>query len=672
MKNYFINTVIIGFLTSMLIYTPVSYGQDRVKSGGSYYCSIKKSNNPLHLIDEKSANSPVHSYDVLNYSIYVDIYNCYLSAQQFPNSFNGYVTITFRADSVLSYIYLHASNNSIVVDSVGMAGVSFTQTNDILDISLDQVYNPGQVASVIVYYHHLDVYDGAFFASSGFVFTDAEPEGARRWFPCWDRPSDKATLDLMARVPVNVRLGSNGRLQDSTIVGNAIIYHWISIHPIATYLITITSRINYQLDIVYWENPQNPGQFTPFRFYYNPGEDPSYIESIISDMTTYYSSLFCDHPFEKNGFASLNQEFTWGGMENQTLTSICPDCWYTSLIAHEFAHQWFGDMITCGTWADLWLNEGFATYIEALWDEHNGGYQAYKDNIDANAQYYLNNNPGWPISNPDWAINTPSPNIMFNYAITYAKGACVMHMFRYVLGDSLFFTALKSYAGDTADFKYKNVVTQDFISKINSVTGQDMGWFINEWIYYPNHPVFNNEYCFVHELTGEWKVYFNAKQIQSGNFFKMPLEIKVYFTDLTDTTLKVMNDYNNQMFVFSFIKEPYLVEFDPSNNIVLKEDTLLVGISPVDHQVNNITLLPAVPNPARNFIIVSYILSQKSPVCLSISDLSGRELDRMNVQAEYKGRHDINYDCSALKSGVYLCRIIAGNFTQTRKVVIIK
>ena len=86
-------------------------------------------------------------------------------------------------------------------------------------------------------------------------------------------------------------------------------------------------------------------------------------------MTT-YSELFGEHPFEKNGFATLNNQFVWGGMENQTLTSLCPNCWDEGLISHEFAHQWFGDMITCATWADIWLNEGFATYTEALWLEH--------------------------------------------------------------------------------------------------------------------------------------------------------------------------------------------------------------------------------------------------------------------------------------------------------------
>ena len=671
MKNSIIYTI-----TAILILAgiqTISQAQIQITTSGSWLCSMKKSTSHCPELTTKSINTPLHSFDVLNYNIYLDIFNCYLSAQQFTNAFSGYVTINFRADSVINQIKLDAASNSIIVDSVKMDGVSFTHLNDILTINLNNTYNPGEEAYVMIFYHHPDIYDGSFFASDGFVFTDAEPEGARHWFPCWDKPSDKATLDIWARVPLNVKLGSNGTLQDSIFVGNAIIYHWVSIHPVATYLIAVTSKANYLLDIVYWENPLVTGQLTPIRFYYNQGEDPSYIESIICDMTSFFSSILCDHPFEKNGFASLNQEFVWGGMENQTLTSICNDCWIEGLIAHEFAHQWFGDMITLGTWADIWLNEGFATYGEALWDEHAYGYQAYKDNIESNAQYYLNpgNNPGWAISNPDWAVNTPGSNTLFNYAITYAKGACVLHMLRYVLGDSLFFETLKSYSGDTTEFKYKNAVIQDFTTKLNSVTGQDLSWFINQWIYYPNHPVYFNEYSFVQEISGQWKVYFNSQQIQSANFFKMPIELKIYFTDFTDTTVKVINEYNDQMFVFSFNKAPYMVEFDPSNNIVLKDDSLLVGVFTADQGINDIELFPVAPNPADQSVNLSFHLTKQTFIDISIIDLYGNQITRLTNQMYNKGHHDLSFDCSVLLPGVYLVRLTGGNISLSRKITVI-
>ena len=141
-------------------------------------------------------------------------------------------------------------------------------------------------------------------------------------------------------------------------------------------------------------------------------------------MTTGFSQLFGEHPFEKNGFATLNNQFQWGGMENQTLTSLCPNCWSENLVSHEFAHQWFGDMITCATWADIWLNEGFATYWKRSGTNSRADTRAYKSDINNDASSYLSGNPGWPMYNPSWAITTPPNNTLFNYAITYAKGAC--------------------------------------------------------------------------------------------------------------------------------------------------------------------------------------------------------------------------------------------------------
>jgi aminopeptidase N len=183
----------------------------------------------------------------------------------------------------------------------------------------------------------------------------------------FDKPSDKALFDLTARVKSNVKLGSNGILADSTLNGNYLTYHWVSNQNVATYLMVITSKVNYQLKIGWWHKLNNPDDSIPLRYYFNQGENPAPVMAILPEMTTWYSQNFIEHPFEKNGFATLNSDFSWGGMENQTLTSLCPGCWSESLAAHEYAHQWFGDMITCNTWADIWLNEGFATWSEARW-----------------------------------------------------------------------------------------------------------------------------------------------------------------------------------------------------------------------------------------------------------------------------------------------------------------
>jgi hypothetical protein len=287
-------------------------------------------------------------------------------------------------------------------------------------------------------------------------------------------------------------------------------------------------------------------------------------------------------------------------MENQTLTSLCPNCWQESLISHEFAHQWFGDMITCATWADIWLNEGFATFTEALWLEHLYGYSSYKSDINSDASSYLSSNPGWAISEPSWAVITPSTNTLFNYAITYMKGACVLHLLRYVMGDADFFDGLYSYANDP-NLKYKSAVIPDFKEHMSAAYGQDLSWFFDEWIYQPNHPVYQNQYWFQNISGSNWQVGFVARQTQSNSsFHKMPIEIKLSFTTGADTTIKVMNDFNDQIYMWNFNRQPNNIVFDPSNNIVLKTATLSV-IPPIPVELTSFSALVA-----NNFVVLSW------------------------------------------------------------------
>ena len=573
MKN--LNSSIFLFSLALLTGNILS-GQTLPYEKGSAMCSARKSQlNNLASPGDRSSLGPSHAFDIQNYTLNLDLYHCYFAP--YSKDFKATCTISLKVDSLLSSITLNAVNTSLTIDSVGLAGISFIHINDLLTITLNRIYVSGEFLSVKISYHHKDFTDNAFYATIGTVFTDCEPEGARKWFPCWDRPSDKATLDLTAQVPLAVKLGSNGKLMDSTIVGDTLIYHWASIHRIATYLIAITSKVGYKLDIVYWHKLSNPSDSVPIRFYYL-STPPSGIKAIIGPMTTWYSQNYCEHPFQKNGFAAIAEQFPWGGMENQTLTSICPGCWSEWLIAHEFSHQWFGDLITCATWADIWLNEGFATWSENFWWENSGGYAAYKTQMNYDANNYLSNNPGWAISVPSWAIITPPIPVLFNNAITYSKGACVLHMLRYILGDTQFFQVLHSFCADT-NLRFSAALISDFSSKVNTLTGLNYDWFFSQWIYSPNHPVYQNKYYFEDIGNGQWNVNFLCAQVQSNApFFKMPVVLKVKFSDSTETTMNIMNEANNQEFTWTFNKQPSRFWFDPGNEILLKQATTTEGV----------------------------------------------------------------------------------------------
>jgi Aminopeptidase N len=390
-KNFVMKPFLL--LTVLVIFASNIFAQDFSKMTGAQICSYKKSN--MTGVLDKSVNTPRHSFDVINYKLYLDIYNCYTNSKAFTANNEIY----FRVDSTLNSIVLNAVNSSLTTDSVRLmpnnSVLSYTHSNNLLTITLDRTYNPGEYVTIKIYYRHSTASDGYFNTNtSGYVWTDCEPEGARCWFPCWDRPSDKATVDITARVPTNVKLGSNGRLADSTVSGGALYYHWISRDPVSTYLVVLTSQTNYGLDIMYWHKLSNPLDSVPYRFYYGSGTNISATKNAIMDMTNYFSQTFGEMPFEKNGFASV-PGFN-GGMENQTLTTSIRQ------MDTDYRYDFSRILASMVRRYDYLRHVGrhlaqrrFATYCEALYTEHISGYAAYKSRlINSNAAEYLSQNPG--------------------------------------------------------------------------------------------------------------------------------------------------------------------------------------------------------------------------------------------------------------------------------------
>ena len=356
-------------------------------------------------------------------------------------------------------------------------------------------------------------------------------------------------------------------LTDSTQVADTIFYKWESKYPIATYLINLTGKVNYNLDIINWNN-------IPIRYYWNNGErqiELNQIKTIVPDLLNFYSKLFGNFPFEKVGFATLNNLFTYGGMENQTIISLCPNCWKEDLIAHELSHEWFGNLISPKTWSDIWLNEGFATYCEGLWYENNYGKNAYNYYIKLKAQEYFSTNVFFPIYDSLWSVKTPSIDTLYNGSIIYAKAACIIHTLRNVLGDSVFFKSLYSYTNNP-ELKYANASTDDFIETVNKESGKKLNWFFDEWLKNPKHPVYNVNYSTTEIDASKWQFDIVINQENLNDFiFKMPIEVEILFKDGTSETKVIENNSQNQNFSFVFTKKPVGMQFDKLNKIPLKE-----------------------------------------------------------------------------------------------------
>lgn len=516
-------------------------------------------------------------FDVTNYSMHLNLYDNFI--KPFPHSFNGYIEVSFTAKKDLDSIKLNASNKSITISSVSLDGKIFKHSKDALFISLIKKIKSGKLFKIGITYSHKDVEDGAFYVKDGMLFTMNAPEGARNWFPCFDHPSDKATFSVEAKTPKNVLFASNGLLVDSTQIADTIFYKWSTNFPITTYLINLTGKVNYNLDIENWNN-------IPIRFYWNKRENKSNLKNIeltMPKLLKYYSKLFGKFPFEKEGFATLNDQFIFGGMENQTIISLCPDCWNEEVIAHELSHEWFGNMISPKSWSDIWLNEGFATYCEGLWYENIYGKDAYDYYIKINSQKYFSTNVFFPIYDSLWSAKTPSIDTLYNGAIIYAKSACVIHTLRNVLGDSLFFRSLNNYTNNPK-LKYSNATTNDFIETIRKVSGEDYNWFFDEWLKYPKHPVYDVYYSITEIDSGKWQIDFIIHQENLNDFiFKMPIEVEIMFNDGTAINKLIENNIQNQSFTFIFNKKPNGIHFDKLNKIPLKE----ISFQKADeHQIN--------------------------------------------------------------------------------------
>lgn len=611
-----------------------------------------------------------HSYDVQKYNLEVNIYSCFISP--YPKSFSASLVVNLKVDSTLNQVKLNALNGSMNIDSVQLSGVSFSHTNDTLTVYLDRIYHTGEYLDIRVFYHHKNVTDNGFYAGYGTVFTDSPPEGARKWMPCWDRPSDKARWELTAIVKSPALLVSNGLpVGEPMVQGDSITYHWKSEDQTATYLMCFSSKINFLQNISWYQPDPVHTDSIPVMIYSKPGEDISLIDSMIVPVTNFFASKFGNYPFEKIGFATMNPQFAWGGMENQTIVHLRPNGYADlNLIAHEHSHQWFGDLITCGTWSDIWLNEGFATYCQNLWVEHNEGSSAYMSSMNSVANGYLSSNPGWPLYQPSWAVHTPAANTLYNVAVTYNKGACVLYMLRYVLGDSLFFKVLKEYSTD-AKFRFGNAFTVDFIEKVNQVTGQNYQWFFDQWVYGPNHPQYVNTFQFDSINPEEWKVTVMIRQIQSNaGLFKMPVQLKIRYEDGTDSLITVTNETAEQTCFFQINRKPKSIVFDPDKKIILKQALTVYHVN--SEKPGSGSLLDQnYPNPFRNFTRISYRVAEKTNIRLTVVDNNGKTVEQLLSEEQTPGLYTFEFVPSGLSPGMYQLVLEEGAHQDVRKMILL-
>ncbi len=464
--------------------------------------------------------------------------------------------------------------NSMTIDSVRSGGViaAFTQGASTFDVTLDRPYPTGEDLTLEIFYRGrpgssgFGSFEFSSHSSVPWVWSLSEPYGAKDWWPCKDHPSDKAdSADIVVTVDTAYKVGSNGRLVGVTNNGDGThTYSWHEGYPISSYLISVAIT-NYAVFSNWFHyGPTDSMEILNYVLPEHLASAQALLPQVVTELEI-YSRLFGLYPFvdEKYG----HSEFGWGGgMEHQTMTSLGGfGDWLT---AHELAHQWFGDMITCRNWPDIWLNEGFATYLEHLYEREAYGESWYLAGIVSNM------NDARSVTQSVYVSDSGSVGSLFGWSRVYAKGAVVLHMLRGVLGDTLFFHSMWNYAHDPR-YRYGTATTRDFQGVCEATAGVSLAYFFDEWIYGERYPRYTSSWT-ADSLGGSFRVNLGIRQstlTANPTFFTMPIGVKLSAPGW-DTTVTVRDTAMLQTFAIDAAHRPTSVVLDPGTWILCTRDTI--------------------------------------------------------------------------------------------------
>jgi aminopeptidase N len=528
----------------------------------------------------------------------------------------GDITSYFEAKSDMTTVTFDLTSN-MTVSQVMQRGnaLAFTQNvDDELVITLPVTQNTGVLDSLTVSYSGNPI-------SSGFgsfeqtqhngdpvIWTLSEPYGAKAWWPCKQDLIDKIdSVDVFMTTPLfnpsneEYISVSNGLEQSQIITGTDKTTHFKHRHPIPAYLIAIAAT-NYE---VYSHTVPNNGNPFDIVNYVYP-ESLAYAQAntpITVDIMNIFTNLFEEYPFadEKYGHA----EFGWGGgMEHTTVSFM--GSFGRNLVAHELAHQWFGNKITCGSWKDIWLNEGFATYLSGITIENLDGNNAF-----TTWKQQRNNSITSQTSGSVYLTDADTTNVsrIFSGRLSYNKGAMVLHMLRKKLGDTPFFQALQTYLA-SSEHAYDYAKTEDFINIVETSTGEDLTEFFDDWLYnqgYPSYTINWNQ-----PTTNQVSITIVQTQSHpSVSYFEAPVPLRLIGTlgETLDLVLDNSTDQQNFMETVGF--EVQSVLFDPESDLISRNNSVLLGLD--DLEIANSLLV--YPNPTSEVLFID------KPLSLDISEV---------------------------------------------------
>ncbi len=477
------------------------------------------------------------------------------------------------------------------------------------------------------------------------IWTLSQPFGASDWWPCKEGFEDKIdSSDYYINIPLGNRAAGMGTLAGIDTLENRQIYHWKHRYPIATYLVALAvtdySEIKRSvplregnLELLNYCYPEHLGEW-------------DWQQTEVMNMLQYFDSLFVPYPFmrEKYGHA----QFSWGGgMEHQTMSFMADlGPWLTS---HELAHMWFGDMITCSSWKDIWLNEGFATYLTGLFFERFSNPSFY---------YWKRNNRDEICAQPGGSVSvddTTSVERIFDGRLTYYKGAMILHMLRKKLGDAVFFEGIRTYLNRT-DLRFGYANTQQFRETMETVSGLNLERYFNDWYAGEGYPIIALNYS-----TSNNRILLDINQVGSSSATplyetQIPLRI-IGSTDSLDVTIEINQTVTQIELPLSF--DPLFIKADPEADYLARYSIQKIELP--EYWV-------PFPNPLRGETILQIPAFSKNHT-LAIYGAEGKFISSLILESNTYNQINLN----GLASGCYWLQLTSPEgISHTKKLIVVK
>ncbi|NLS95901.1 MAG: DUF3458 domain-containing protein [Planctomycetaceae bacterium] len=496
---------------------------------------------------------------------------------------DGRAALTLKPFSPISRVTLDAAEIKVLkvellADGSQAGPLKFTHRDSRLEVELGREIAADQEFRLAIEYRIVEPKQGAHFVlpderepnQARMVWTQSEPEYARYWFPCHDHPSDRFTSEILATVPQDYLVLSNGVLKEKKPAGDGkMTWHFVQEPEHVSYLMSIVAG-EFEAYEQSWDG-------LPITSYVPKGRLDQAERSFdkTARMVEYYSQLL-DYRYPWAKYAQICvDEYGWGGMEHTSATTLNLntlhderaqlDTTSEDLVAHELVHQWFGDLITCKDWSHIWLNESFATFFTTVWFEHEYGADEAAWRRAEEAESYKKEDKD-RYRRPLVTSQYEKPLHMFDRH-SYPKGARVLHMLRFVLGEEAFWRTIRYY---TKKHAFQSIETAQFRIALEEATGQGLDWFFDQWIYHGGHPQYDVSYTWDSQQK---QVVLVVKQTQTVDdltpLFRMPVEIALV-TSKGEQIRKITVAKAEETFRFDLEERPGRVCFDP-NDWILKD-----------------------------------------------------------------------------------------------------